>query len=74
MTAASHRFKGRILFNGGNGNDVLDGRAITVSGFGVQFDGGEGNDLAQAGAEIDTLIGGAGNDTLFAFEGVSSLS
>ncbi|MFM9960123.1 MAG: ELWxxDGT repeat protein [Planctomycetaceae bacterium] len=63
-TAASHRFKGRILFNGHNGNDVLDGRAITVGTFGVQFDGGEGNDLAQAGAEIDTLIGGAGNDML----------
>ncbi len=63
-TAASHRFKGRILFNGLNGNDVLDGRAITVGSFGVQFDGGDGNDLAQAGAEIDTLIGGAGNDLL----------
>lgn len=63
-TAASHRFKGRIHFNGHNGNDVLDGRAITVGGFGVQFDGGDGADLAQAGAESDTLIGGAGNDML----------
>ncbi len=57
-------FKGTIVFNGGDGDDVLTSNTITVSTFNVVFDGGAGNDTASAGAELNTLLGGDGNDLL----------
>jgi Ca2+-binding RTX toxin-like protein len=61
----SNKFIGTIVFNGGEGNDQLDGSKITVvNGFRVEFNGGLGDDTAVGGAEIDVLNGGEGNDSL----------
>ena len=62
----ANKFKGTIVFNGNDGNDVLTSNLITVSTFHVEFRGGAGADSANAGAEIDALFGGDGNDTFTA--------
>ncbi len=61
---ASHKFTGQIVVIGNGNNDKLDASAITVSTFGITFDGGAGNDTIIGGAGNDTIIGGAGNDTI----------
>ena len=50
-----------LIFNGGDGNDTLDGSAATGPLLGR---GGAGDDLLIGGSGNDVLLGGAGNDTL----------
>ena len=50
------------LVEGGDGNDKIDGRRVTVAR--LELDGGDGNDQIRGGANDDWLIGGAGNDVL----------
>ena len=61
---ASHKFTGQIVVIGNGDNDKLDASAITVSTFGITFDGGIGSDTAIGGSGNDMLIGGDGNDSL----------
>ncbi|MGI9428021.1 MAG: hypothetical protein ACR2NM_05145, partial [Bythopirellula sp.] len=49
--------------DGGSGNDVIDGSAITVP-TSLNLIGGAGNDTLQGGAAIDGLVGGDGDDTI----------
>ena len=61
---ASHKFTGQIVVFGNGNNDKLDASAITVSTFGITFDGGAGNDTAIGGSGNDTFMGGDDNDSL----------
>ena len=61
---ASHQFTGQIVVFGNGDNDKLDASAITVSTFGITFDGGAGNDTAIGGSGNDTFMGGDDNDLL----------
>lgn len=61
---ASHKFTGQIVVFGNGDNDKLDASAITVSTFGITFDGGAGNDTALGGSGNDTFMGGDDNDLL----------
>lgn len=63
-------FPGSILFNGGDGNDFLDARAV---GLNVTFNGGAGNDTFLGGGGIDVANGGQGNDSLSGGTGDDSL-
>jgi len=53
-----------LVINGLGGDDVIDASGLS----GIQFfaDGGDGDDILQASAGTDTLIGGAGDDIFFA--------
>lgn len=50
-----------VTFNGGGGDNVLDG---TASSKPLIANGGAGNDLLRGGTARDQLFGGPGNDTL----------
>lgn len=49
----------QVIFNGADGNDLLDASLTNVS---VIADGGEGEDTLLGGSADDTLIGGNGNN------------
>ena len=55
-----------VVFNGADGNDVLNGAGATRS---ITADGGDGNDFIGGGVEIDNLRGGDGDDTIIGFTG-----
>ena len=61
-----------VVFNGGDGNDILDASqtSVNVTAFGGagndSLTGGSGNDVLDGGDGSDTLIGGAGADTFVA--------
>ena len=70
------------LIVGGDGDDLLDGRGVTIrSAAGTvpircsgrtattAFDGGEGDDSIRGGRGNDILTGGLGNDTLYGDKG-----
>ena len=77
ILAGLHR---NATVEGGNGNDLIDGRAVrdgnlTLKG-GNGNDillGGKGNDLLDGGAGCDILIGGGGNDILVGRKGDDKL-
>lgn len=66
---ATKRFGGQIVFHGNEGDDKLDASRMTVTTFGVTFNGGAGNDTALGGAGHDTFNGGDGNDLLVGGKG-----
>lgn len=59
-----------VIFNAGDGNDVLEGANTTTDLIGRgergsdQFFGGTGDDQFFGGADIDLLVGSGGNDLL----------
>jgi hypothetical protein len=61
---ATKRFTGSIVVNGNGGDDKLDASLITVTNFGVTFNGGLGNDTAIGGSGVDRLNGDDGDDSL----------
>jgi Ca2+-binding RTX toxin-like protein len=69
-----------VIFNGGDGNDILDGsetnvKLIADGGAGDDIlIGGAGDDILIGGAGADFLIGGGGNDTLIAGEGSTAFA
>jgi Ca2+-binding RTX toxin-like protein len=50
-----------VIFNGGDGNDILDASHANVP---IIADGGAGDDLLIGSTQDDQLFGGDGNDTL----------
>jgi uncharacterized delta-60 repeat protein len=52
---------GRIVVNGGSGNDIIIAIGLTRP---VEVYGGDGNDILYAGSASDILVGGAGDDLL----------
>jgi Ca2+-binding RTX toxin-like protein len=59
----------KVVFSGGDGNDVLDAResATTIEAF-----GGEGDDLLLGGAAEDTFFAGAGDDIVVGQRGTDT--
>ncbi|MGB7084591.1 MAG: calcium-binding protein [Phormidesmis sp.] len=51
----------KVVFSGGDGNDVLDARESSTT---LEAFGGEGDDLLQGGSAEDTFFAGAGDDTV----------
>ena len=51
----------RVVLDGGDGNDTLDGSAADVR---LELYGGAGNDTLRGGSKNDVLSGGDGNDYL----------
>ncbi len=49
----------KVVFSGGEGNDILDARASSTA---IEANGGDGDDLLLGGSAIDTFFAGAGND------------
>ena len=49
----------KVVFSGGDGNDVLDARESSTT---IEAFGGEGDDLLLGGSAEDTFFAGAGND------------
>ncbi len=49
----------KVVFSGGNGNDILDARESSTT---IEAFGGDGNDLLQGGSAEDTFFAGAGDD------------
>ncbi|MBE9137940.1 calcium-binding protein [Nodosilinea sp. LEGE 07088] len=49
----------KVVFSGGDGNDVLDARESSTA---VEAFGGEGDDLLLGGSAVDTFFAGAGDD------------
>ncbi len=70
----------RLIFNGGRGNDTLDGSAADgpLVGRGGAGDdslvGGSGDDALSGGAGADSLDGGEGDDTLVGGDGSDVLT
>lgn len=60
-----------VVFNAGDGNDVLDGSAATTA---LSAAGGDGNDTMTGGSGNDTLMGEAGDDSLAGGNGDDSLT
>ena len=50
----------QVIFNGADGNDLLDASLTNVS---VMANGGDGEDTLLGGSANDTLVGGNGNNT-----------
>lgn len=59
-----------VVFDGGDGNDLLDGSHAVLPLVGI---GGEGNDTLLGGAGDDTLRGNPGNDSLVGGAGDDNL-
>ncbi|NEP35614.1 calcium-binding protein [Moorena sp. SIO3B2] len=59
-----------VVFNGGDGNDLLDGTNAVLPLLGI---GGNGNDTLIGGAGDDNLRGDAGNDSLVGGAGDDNL-
>ncbi len=49
----------KVIFSGGDGNDVLDARESSTT---IEAFGGEGDDLLLGGSAEDTFFAGSGND------------
>ncbi|EDX87541.1 type I secretion target GGXGXDXXX repeat protein domain protein [Synechococcus sp. PCC 7335] len=49
----------KVIFSGGDGNDVLDARESSTT---LEAFGGEGDDLLQGGSAEDTFFAGGGDD------------
>ena len=49
----------KVVFSGGDGNDLLDARESTTT---IEAFGGDGDDLLLGGSADDTFFAGAGND------------
>ncbi|MEO0396620.1 MAG: calcium-binding protein [Cyanobacteria bacterium P01_A01_bin.137] len=49
----------KVVFSGGEGNDVLDARESSTA---IEAFGGDGDDLLQGGSAVDTFFAGAGDD------------
>jgi Ca2+-binding RTX toxin-like protein len=60
----------QVYFEGGSGNDTLDGAASTIA---LIADGGDGSDSLTGGELADTLRGGGGADTIAGNRGVDLL-
>ena len=56
----------KVIFNGDEGNDVLDASQANIE---VEANGGNGDDTLLGGAGDDTLSGDGGNDTLIGGNG-----
>ncbi|MCI0699821.1 MAG: hypothetical protein L0241_01880 [Planctomycetia bacterium] len=59
-----------VVSDGGDGNDILNGRASNVK---LQLFGGMGDDMLSGGNKADSLIGGEGNDSLKGGRGLDTL-
>ncbi|KPK77232.1 MAG: hypothetical protein AMJ79_03940, partial [Phycisphaerae bacterium SM23_30] len=70
-----HTFEGsfdKVVADGGAGKDVLD--ASGLDGVAVDFEGGDEDDTLKAGSNAAArLIGGPGNDTLYAAEATGEI-
>ena len=70
----------QVVFDGGDGNDLLDGTNAVLPLFGIggagndTLLGGAGNDLLRGGDGIDLLDGGEGNDTLIGDRGNDNIN
>ncbi len=62
VTAHRGRDPDTVTFNGGTGNDTLEGALLQFDS--VIADGGAGDDSLVGGGADDNLVGGADNDTL----------
>lgn len=60
----------RVVLDGGDGNDTLDGSAADVR---LEVYGGAGNDTLLGGSKNDVLSGGDGNDVLTGGKGLDTL-
>lgn len=78
LIQASNFTLGSVIFNGGVGNDSLQGSSgnDTLNGeAGIDFlRGNEGNDTLNGGDGNDTLLGEEGNDTLNGGAGIDQIS
>ena len=63
-------FTGTITFNGNDGNDSLDAKAVSLN---VTFIGGDDNDTFLGGSGNDTVDGGSGDDSLTGGNGNDSI-
>ncbi len=54
----------RVVVEGGDGNDVVDGSGQAQAPIRLVLRGGDGNDVLKGGAGNDVLEGGAGDDAL----------
>ena len=64
-----------ITVNTGDGNDVVDAKALAATDYGTLAINGEvGNDNITAGSGNDQLNGGEGNDTLVGFKGTDEVA
>src|SRR5262245_27056457 len=59
----------QLVINGFEGNDKIDGSAVSADTLALVLDGGAGNDTITGGAGNDTLIGGDGNDLVTGGQG-----
>lgn len=89
IAASLLSYTGTLIINGGDGNDVLDGTAVSfattlLGGAGNDtllggssndsFNGGDGDDSVDGGNGNDTLMGGGGNDILLGGTGNDMLN
>ncbi|MEM7065084.1 MAG: calcium-binding protein [Cyanobacteria bacterium P01_B01_bin.77] len=51
----------KVVFSGGDGNDILDARESSTA---IKAKGGDGDDLLQGGSAVDTFFAGTGDDTV----------
>ncbi len=70
VTALAGTGVNRVVMDGGDGNDTLDGSAADVK---LEIYGGAGNDVLIGGSKNDVLSGGDGNDTLTGGRGLDTL-
>jgi Ca2+-binding RTX toxin-like protein len=71
VTAVAGTGVKRVVLDGGDGDDTLDGSAADVR---LELFGGAGNDTLLGGSRNDVLAGGDGNDTLTGGKGLDTLS
>ena len=67
----------QVLFDGGNGNDILSLRGVTASNpfdINLYLFGGDGNDSLEGGDATSYIFAGSGNDTLIAQGGSTFLT
>ena len=70
VTALAGTGVNRVVLDGGDGNDTLDGSAADVK---LELYGGAGNDVLTGGSKSDILSAGDGNDTLTGGRGLDTL-
>ena len=63
-------FHGSIIFNGGDGNDSLNAKAVGIN---ITFNGGDDNDTFLGGSGNDSVNGGSGDDSLTGGNGNDSI-
>jgi Ca2+-binding RTX toxin-like protein len=62
-----------LQVNGGEGDDVIDGTAMTAGSIQLREDGGNGDDVLEGGDGNDVLTGDAGDDILLGGPGLDVL-